>query len=41
LTVGILGRSNKGMAETKVEEVTGQGRMKDNSNIERICIVLL
>jgi hypothetical protein len=28
------------MAKTKVEEVTGQGRIKDNSDIEGICIII-
>jgi hypothetical protein len=29
------------MPKTKVEEVTGQGRIKDNLDIEGICMVLL
>jgi len=35
------GKCNKGMAKTKVEEVTGQGRIKDNSETEGMCVVLL
>ena len=35
------GKINKGMAKTKVEEVTGQGRMRDNSETGGMCMVLL
>jgi hypothetical protein len=34
------GKSNEGMAKTKVESVQGQGRIKDSLDIEVICMVL-